>query len=215
MSSTSLYRMSGLALVIGAVFGILGNVLGNILYPGNDPQQYSSPLWLVISLMGLVGPLLLAVGLPGIVVRQAERAGRLGFIGFVLTLIGAFLETSLFMMFVLVLPWLAQVAPNLAGSNNDPPSLFIAFLVTGVLLVLGGILLGIATMRANILPRWSGLLLIIGALLNIVAFPLNGAIGSIVGTVSFVLFALALGWMGYALMATRSVEAVQPVPATN
>jgi uncharacterized membrane protein YhaH (DUF805 family) len=70
-------------------------------------------------------------------------------------------------------------------------------------------------MRATILPRWAGLLLIIGAVLNIVDFPLNGAIGSIVGAVSFVLFALALGWMGYTLMSTRSVEAVQPVPATN
>lgn len=214
MSSTTLYRMSGLALLLGAVLGILGNVLGSVLYPGNNPQQYSSPLWLVISLAAVIGLLLLVVGLPGIAVRQAERAGRLGFVGFVLTLIGAFLETSLFAMFVLILPWLAQVAPKLAASNG-PPSLFIAFLVASVLLTLGGILLGIATMRAKILPRWGGLMLIIGAVLNIVDFPLNGAIGSIIGTVSYVLFALALAWMGYALMAPRSIEAVQPIPATN
>lgn len=215
MSSTTLYRMSGLALVLGAILGILGNVLGNVLYPNNNLQQYNSPLWLVISLVTVIGLLLLVVGLPGIAVRQADRAGRLGFIGFVLTWIGVFLETSLFLILLLVLPWLAQVAPKLAGSNNGPPSLFIAFLVGTILLTLGGILLGIATMRARILPRWAGLMLIIGAVLNIVDFPLNGAIGSIVGIVSFVLFALALGWMGYTLMSTRSVEAVQSIPATN
>jgi hypothetical protein len=215
MSSTTLYRASGLALILGAVLGILGNVLSSVLYSGNNPQQYLTTMWLVIGLASFVGTLLLVVGLPGIAVRQVERAGRLGFIGFVLTSIGAFLETILFAMFVLILPWLAQVAPKLAGSNNGPPSLFIAFLVASVLLTLGGILLGIATMRAKILPRWAGLLLIIGAILNIVDFPLNGALGSIIGTVSFVLFALAFGWMGYTLMSTRSTEAVQPVPAAN
>jgi hypothetical protein len=208
MSSATLYRASGLALIVGAVLGIIGNVLSSVLYPGNNPQQYTTTMWLVTGLVFLIGTLLLVVGLPGIAARQASRAGWVGFVGFILTWLGAFFEASLFVMAILVLPWLAQAAPKLAASNG-PSSFFVAFLVASILLTLGGILLGIATMRARILPRWAGLLLIVGAILNIVEIPLSGAISSIVGIASFVLFALALGWMGYALMSTRSMEATQ------
>lgn len=214
MSSATLYRASGLALLLGAVLGIIGNILNTAVFSGNDPQQYLSSFWLFVQVLSLLGGLLLLLGVPGIVIRQAPRAGWLGFIGFVLTFIGGFLFTSFSLVTLLVLPWLAQAAPKLAAGNG-PPALFVFFLVAGILFALGGILLGIAIMRAGIFPRWAGLLLIIGSVLNLVDFPLNGVIGSIVGTIAFILFALALGWMGYVLQSTRSVDAVQPAPASS
>jgi hypothetical protein len=121
-----------------------------------------------------------------------------------------------FVTTLLFLPWLAQAAPKLAAAcsvmggcsfGNGPPAFFIFFLVAGILLALGGILLGIAIMSAGILPRWSGLLLLLGLVLTPVSFfPLNQIISFIVDTLVFVLPALgfllpalALVWIGYAL----------------
>ena len=66
MSSATLYRASGLALLLGALLGIIGNILSTALFPGNDPRQYLTTLWVVVSLVSLIGPLLLLLGLPGI-----------------------------------------------------------------------------------------------------------------------------------------------------
>ncbi len=61
---------------------------------------------------------------------------------------------------VLIIPFIATHTPALA--KTEPPALGIFFMVESLLEVVGGILLGIATMRASILPRWAGLLLMVG-----------------------------------------------------
>ncbi len=71
----------------------------------------------------------------------------------------------------------------------------------GGLMVAGGILFGIALIRARILPRWTGWLLILGVSLNLLchllAFPdLSQIIGSIVRNIAFV-------GMGIAILKTR------------
>src|ERR1700730_16208993 len=115
MSSATLYRASGLALLLGAVLGIIGFILSTVLFPGNStPTQLSSALYVSVTLVSFIGELLLVLGLSGIVVRQAARAGWMGFVGFILTFLGAFLLTSASVVSFLVFPWLAQVAPKLA-----------------------------------------------------------------------------------------------------
>lgn len=203
MTSATLYRTSGLALLVGALLGVIGNVLSSVLFP--DPSQYLqylTPLFVIVTLVSFIGSLLFLLGLPAIAVRQAPRAGWLGFVGFILTFIGGLLFTSFSVVGLLIFPWLAQVAPKLIAGNGPPPPFFVFFLVAGVLFAVGGVLLGIATMRAGVFPRWAGLLIIIGAVLNLVSFPLSGLIGNIVGTASFILFALGLGWIGYTLWST-------------
>jgi hypothetical protein len=214
LSSTTLYRLSGVAIILGALLAIIGNVLSSILFPGNDPHQYVSALWLPVMLLSFIGSLLLVVGLPGMVARQATRAGWLGLVGFALIIIGGILFTSLNATTFLVLPWLAVNAPKLAAGNG-PPAIFVYVLVASLLFAVGGVLLGIATMRAGVLPRWAGLLIIVGAVLNLVAFPLSGAIGSIVGTLAFVLFALGFAWVGYALVSGGGSEIAQPSPVPS
>lgn len=227
MESAMLYRASGLALLLGAVLVGISTALSF-----TPPLQSMTSLLLVITLMRNIGALLLLMGLPGIFARQARRAGWLGFAGFTLTFIGWFLYTSYFFITTLLfLPWLAQVAPKQAAAcsmmggcsiGNGLSAFFIFFLVAGILFALGGILLGIAIMRAGILPRRSGLLLLLGLILTPISFfPPNGIISAIVDILVFVLPilvfllpALAFGWIGYSLMSTASVEAVQPPPTS-
>ena len=77
--------------------------------------------------------------------------------------------------------------------------------------VLGGLLFGIATFRAGILPRWAGGLLALGAILplllsSLVHHPYDRLFAVPVG--------LAMAWLGYALWSERREPAAQPLPGS-
>ena len=74
--------------------------------------------------------------------------------------------------------------------------------------VLGGLLFGIATLRAGILSRWAAGLLAVGAVapfvLAMLPHPLDRTFAVPTG--------LALAWLGYALWSERREQAAEPVP---
>jgi hypothetical protein len=82
-----------------------------------------------------------------------------------------------------------------------PPGLDAAFLLLAVVFSLGYVLLGIAIVRAGVLPRGVGLLLAISAPVFMLG---TGPVGEMFGTdvlfkLGGVLLAAAFAWLGYAL----------------
>ena len=75
--------------------------------------------------------------------------------------------------------------------------------LTGLLYILGGLLFGIATLRAGILPRWAAGLLVVGSLLAPVAALLPPEHEPKVA----VPVGIALAWLGYALWSERREQA--------
>src|SRR5215210_6257165 len=76
--------------------------------------------------------------------------------------------------------------------------------------LLGGLLFGIATLRAGILPRWAAGLLAVG-----IVFPLLGLLLQVqhpYDRIFAVPVGLALAWLGYALWSERREQASAPVP---
>ncbi len=205
MSSITLYRASGLALLLGAVLAIISSILFFVFTSGT--------LSLVLTWMFASGTVLLLLGLPGIVARQASRAGWLGFAGVLLMILSWLLLAGFTAVLRLIIfPWLVVNAPQVGTQLfSTDQALNMYTYVQLALFVLGGVLLGIATMRARVFSRWAGLLLIIGAVLDPVGF-----VSGIVGTVGAVLVVIGLGWMGYALLTAKGEgEAVpQLVPAS-
>jgi hypothetical protein len=203
MSTNTLYRASGLTLLLGAVLFIIGSILSFAAPP-------LAPLWLVATGVWISGMALLLLGLPGIVARQVTRAGWLGFVGFLLTFLGWFLLTSFYVVDNLILsPWLDALAPHVYAQWFFNPAVAVSIHVADSLLGVGGVLLGIATMRAGVLPRWAGLLLIAAA---VAAFG-----GFVIGNLTIVaegLVGLGLGWIGYALWTAQGEAVPQPVPAS-
>jgi hypothetical protein len=157
MSSVTLYRASGLALLLGTVLVVIGLPLSFAFMP-------DSPLALAMIGVWTGGIVLVQLGLPGIAVRQASRAGWLGVVGFLLLFSGGFLLASFFAVLDLtIFPWLDFRAPLLSAQFfTANPAVHVYLVVVSVLFGLGGVLLGIATMRAGVFPRWAGLLLIVG-----------------------------------------------------
>ena len=123
--------------------------------------------------IALVGTLL---GLVGLDTRQANSYGELGGMGFVLAFAGGSV-----MLVSLVLVFLGLAI----GSFGQ----FFGLLM----LVMGLVLLGVATLRAGTLPRWCGVALIVAA----------AALLALVGYGGNIVFGLVWLGLGYVLWAGR------------
>ena len=117
---------------------------------------------------------------------------------------------------VFILPQLATEAPTLAeGFSGILTSAATNFGVlanlwtlTGFMYILGGLLFGIATFRAGILPRWAAGLLAVAAAVT----PAAALTGHPLDRIFAVPVGLALAWLGYALWSERRAHAADPVP---
>jgi hypothetical protein len=125
-------------------------------------------------------------------------------VGFVLTQAGSILFVGINVIDLLVLPFLAVNDHRLL----TPPASYTTYLLAAALLVtVGVVLLGLATMRAVVFPRWAGLLLIASIVINLVSFtPLPAGIGGLVEKAAEVLYALGLAWLGLVLLAERGAR---------
>jgi hypothetical protein len=113
-------------------------------------MRQGSPLDATLLLLAM---LLLVVGVVGLVIRarEANRFGRLGKIGMAASAAG---------VAALIISSLVQ-AIFFAG---DFPLMPYVFVPGGLALVVGLLLLGLAILRAGVLPRWVVALLIVGTL---------------------------------------------------
>jgi hypothetical protein len=104
-------------------------------------------------LLFVASVLLIGVGVAGVVMRarNAGRFGRLGGIGMVASIGGG----SLILVAILV---------QAIVFEGDMPYMPFFLVPGGVAVIIGMLLLGIAILRAGVLPRWVAALLIVGAL---------------------------------------------------
>jgi hypothetical protein len=154
--------------------------------------------------------LLFLLGIAGIYARQVNEAGWLGLVGFLLLMLFWWLETGYVFTELFILPVLANTAPQFVESflgivNPESPvemnigALPAAYGLLGILYLLGGVLFGIATLRARVLPRWPAGLLAVAAVLTPAAALLPHAIQRYAA----IPVGLALAWLGYALWSER------------
>ena len=206
MYSTTLFRLSGLALILGALLSVV-----SVLITGDATgiDQYNNPLFLPARLGQIVGGSLILIGLPGLYARQAERAGKLGFAGFVMIFLGIAAHWNVQPILSFVSSELAArpetrslIAGDPGGAEGLMGPLFTGYFAVGSLtLVLGMVLLGVATLRARVFPRPAAWLLIVSPVVVIAVLPMG--LGPIVAIASMALFVLGFAWCGYALWAQK------------
>jgi len=78
--------------------------------------------------------------------------------------------------------------------------------------LLGGLLFGIATFRAGILPRWAGVLLAVAVLLPLIG---SGLFPHPLDRICAVPMGLAMAWLGYALWSELREHASEPAPVSG
>ena len=83
------------------------------------------------------------------------------------------------------------------------------FIVINLGGAVGAVLLGLATMRAGVLPRGAGVLLIVGGVVTVItAAPFPVAISTLLSNIGGVIIFLGIAWIGYTHWA-RKDEAPQ------
>src|SRR3712207_7624490 len=150
MSSTKeLVRWGGLAgILAGVAWALSGIVHFAMVYPEAGTGPTGSLSDYLIEGAHAVAEAGMVVALLGLRARQAPAYGRLGMAGFVLALLGSAL--------LCVITVIAIISGDALGE-----AVLGTIFISGVLGWLVGFpLLGIATLRARVLPRWCGVLLI-------------------------------------------------------
>ena len=211
ITSANLIRWAGLA-AMGT--GILYIAI-QAIHPLDVLSSVTTTRWAVVHYLSIVMDLLGLLGIAGLYARQVEKSGWLGLAGYLLFGLFWALDVAFHFIEAFVEPVVATEAPKfvagLLGMVNGVPSEVSLGAIPGVYAldgiagyVLGGLLFGIATFRAGILPRWAGGLLALGALLplllsSLVHHPFDRLFAVPVG--------FALAWMGYALWSERREQA--------
>lgn len=207
MSSSNLMRWSGLASVVGGVLLVVFDVAESVIMGGQPESAVAGTGALIIVRIGFLVPVaLMILGLVGLYVRQAEQTGTLGIIAFLVAFSGTMLVFGLQWSAAFMGSWLAGVAPDLLDA--EPAGLLAAgFMISFLLLALGWLLFGLASLQARVFPRNAGVLLVIGAVLLFVLLMLDAPGSTVV-------FGAALAWMGYALWSGVGEPALTAEAAT-
>jgi hypothetical protein len=146
-----------------------------------------------------VGAALTAFGLGGLLLDQLDRGKRFGATATLVAFFGTVWFAGLGLLSFAALPFIAAHTPALVAPDgafwNEPPQPL--FLVGLGFFAVGYIALGAAILRDGGLPRWSGALLIAGAVLTI---PPPVVVPTVlILTAGGVLLGAGLAWLGYGL----------------
>ncbi len=201
MATQKLIRWGAIAWLLSALTGLTSIALTPSDFAAN---AVLSSHWMPAHALLSISYVLFLFGLIGFYLTQADKSGRLGSIGFVLTFFGILVLTAQVIVSAWILPVIALQpgAPNTAYAMLDPAGplpafswvVFAAYIPAGI----GLIMLGVATMRAHVLPQWAGLLLIIATVLDFAV--LLGAQGEMIVKLGDVAFDVAKLWFVYALL---------------
>jgi len=204
-------RWSGASLMLG---GILLAVHGFTHPPGETAPYALDPLWVPSHVIGAVAYLLIPLGLMGFYARQSRQMGWLGLLAVVLTFVGSTLSAGASIFFSATLgPFLAARGLDWAdapsGALYASPALQIAVGASGSALLVGLLLLAVATLRAHVVPPVGAWLVILTVPLGIVVIALvffigtsqQGLLQALVGAVG----GLGVAAWGWALWSEKGV----------
>ena len=215
MNTRNLIRWTGIAAIAaGIIFAGIQPI-----HPADELASVTTSAWTIITTMKTVMCLLFLVGITGIYARQVKEAGWLGLAGFLLLILSWWAQTAYVFAEAFILPELTTAAPAFVDSflgifNGRPGEMTIGALPTiyslliGIPYMLGGVLFGIATLRAGILPRNAAGLLAVAAAVTPAAALLPHAIQRYAAVPT----GLAVVWLGFALWAERREQAAASVP---
>ena len=217
ITAWTLMRLAGLsAIVTGLSIIIIG-----MFHPLNISSAVTTATWVNVHIFATALGFFGLFGMAGLYARQVEESGWLGLIGFILfsawmTLVCGFSFVEAFIEPRLVTESPAFIASLMGMFTSMPSEIDLGILptlwnISGLLIILGPLLFGIATFRARVLPRWAGGLLALVAVL----VPVGGMVPpEYQAKLIMIPLGLAVAWLGYALFSERREKASEPLPVS-
>jgi hypothetical protein len=212
ITAPNLIRLGGFsALLAGICYILVG-----IFHPANVPAAVTTTQWELVHVAACATTFFGMLGLAAVYARQAVKAGWLGLIGYVLLSLWLVLVMGFSFVEAFVLPQVAAASPSFVvawmGMFNGPAGAFdigalpTVWTITAPLLIFGGLLFGVATIRARILPRLAGGLLALSTVLAPVAVLVPNA----AQPKAAIPMGIALAWLGLAVWTERRAAVTAP-----
>ncbi len=198
-------RLNGHFLLAGAIGAILSSLL-IFLLPG--PDGIGGPGSIPTNVVFVISGLFLLAGLPALYRAQAKQIGILGLAGVVLLWVATVL-LLLVLSFVQILDVAVPGSIPHPGGGGPPPLAIIPMILGVVLTLIGGVIVGITTIRAHVFAATIGWIILVSPLLLLLTFPLSGLLGVIFTSICLALFYAGLAWAG----ASLSFAVVRPIRA--
>jgi hypothetical protein len=213
ITSSTLTRVAAIAAVVAG----LAYIVIQPIHPADEIASLSTQAWVNVHILSLTEAVLALVGITGIYLRQVRQFGVLGLIAYLM--FGAFfvLQSAFNFAEAFIAPLIAKQDPQLAvdlvglfGQNPAETDLgLLAALppVGGVLYALGAILFGIAIIRARVLSRGAGILMIAAAAVT----PIAGVLlQHPLDRIAAIPMGLALMWLGLSLWSHHHEDTLAP-----
>lgn len=217
ISTHNLLRLAGLC----AIFAGICYVFVGVFHPPNLATSVTSIRWQVVHVLACAVSFFGLLGMAGLYARQALRAGWLGLAGYILFSLWLVLIMGFSFVEAFILPHVATATPSFVqawmGMFTGPKGSFdlgvlpTIWTLTAPIYIVGGLLFGIATFRAAILPRWAGALFAVGTVLA----PIAGLLPNASQPKVAIPVGVALAWLGYGLWSerpTQDLSTSQPTP---
>ena len=202
ITTSTLTRAAAIAV---ALAGLIYIVI-QFVHPVEVVASLTTPAWLVVHIASFAMAVLALVGITGIYLRQVTTFGVIGLIGYLMFGLFFILQAAFTFAEAFIAPLIAGTAPQFAEDfvalfsrhvvQTDLGALAALPLVGGALYVGGALLFGIAIIRARVLSRGAGILLIAAAAVT----PIAGALlPHNLERLAAVPMGLALIWLGISL----------------
>ena len=188
-------RLQGQLLLVGTIGAIFASLF-IFLIPG--PDGPGGPGSIPTNVVFVLSGFFLLAGLPALYRAQAKQVGVLGLVGVALlwvATISLFLILSGVQILDLTLP---GSIPH-PGGEGPPPLAIIPMILGVVLTLIGGVIVGITTIRAHVFTTAIGWILIVSPVLLLLTFPISGLLSVILTSICLGLFYVGLAWAGATL----------------
>jgi hypothetical protein len=210
ITTTTLTRASAAAVVLAGLIYIVIQ----FVHPVEVVASLTTPMWAIVHVFSFAMAVLGLIGITGVYLRQVPKFGVVGLIGYLMFGLFFLLQASFTFSEALVAPLIADADPAFAEDfvalfsqhvvTTDLGALAALPLVGAALYVLGALLFGIAIIRARVLSRGAGILLIVAAAIT----PIAGALlPHSLERMAAIPMGLALIWLGISLWSDQRTSA--------
>lgn len=160
---SALVKFGAVSAVVGGALVVVEELINPVLgYPETGPGDLAMSV-----LYALHVPLFLFAAL-GLYLYQQREAGMLGLTGFALAAVGSLFLAGLVWTDLFLFPAIEQVAPQLA--DEPTTTMLVGLLLSLAVYTVGWSLLGVATLRARVVPRRVAVALLVGVAAVVVGF---------------------------------------------
>lgn len=192
-------------------------ILVQLIHPTEDAASVASSSWAVTHGLTLAMAVLALIGVTGMYLQQAQRAGLLGLTGYGLFAVCFLIIACYTFVEAFVLPTLTDTVPQYVNDVVALPAggtvlgnvgaLQAVVLVSALTYLFGGLVFGLSSFKARVLSRPAALLLIAGTVSTVLVPALPHAAARLTA----VPVGLALAWLGASLWAAAPAREL-PAP---